>query len=171
MPAMSLEDLNRMSAADARAAFERCCGAGAWIDRMCAGRPYADPAALYAAADRAADTLDPGDWREAFSHHPRIGDVAALRQRFVSTAAWAGDEQGGATNASEATLAALARGNRDYEQRFGYIFIVCATGRSAGEMLAMLESRLGNDPGQELENAAREQRKITRLRLEKLLAE
>ncbi len=160
-----------MPIAEARAAFERCCGAGAWVERMCAGRPYSDHARLIATADRAADSLGPDDWREAFAHHPRIGDVDALRQRFATTAAWAGDEQRGTAAASDETLAALARGNRDYEERFGYIFIVCATGKSAAEMLAMLERRLGNDPGPELENAAREQRMITRLRLEKLLAE
>ena len=171
MRRVTIEHLNRLSLEEAHTAFERCCGARAWVERMCAARPYANSDALFAAAERAAEALEPADWREAFAHHPRIGDVDSLRRKFASTAAWAGDEQRGAAVASEETLAALARGNRDYEQRFGYIFIVCATGKSAGEMLVILESRLGNAPEVELQHAAREQRTITRLRLEKLLAE
>jgi len=168
---VTVDQLNHLTHAEAFAAFERCCGARVWAERMCEGRPYADRAALHAAAERCAESLGPDDWREAFAHHPQIGDVAALRARFASTAAWAGDEQRGAASASEATLAALARRNRDYEERFGYIFIICATGKSASEMLAALEDRLGNDPGVELGIAAGEQRKITHLRLEKLLSE
>src|SRR5205085_9973807 len=102
-------------------------------------------------------------------HHPRIGDREALRRRFAATAAWAGEEQRGARAAGEETLTALAAANQAYEQKFGYIFIVCATGRSADEMLAILGRRLEADPARELETAAREQRAITRLRLEKLL--
>ena len=160
---MTIEELNRLDDDTARAALARCCGAGAWVGRMVTGRPYRNAAGLLAAAERAADRLRPADWLEAFAHHPKIGDRAA--------AAWAGEEQRGAATAAAATLAALTRGNRAYQRKFGYIFIVCATGRSAEEMLALLEARLGNDPDTELVNAAREQRAITRLRLEKLLAE
>jgi 2-oxo-4-hydroxy-4-carboxy-5-ureidoimidazoline decarboxylase len=168
---MTLERLNQLSEDEVRAAFERCCGARAWVAAMVAARPFGDRADLLSAAERAADALGVRDWHEAFAHHPRIGDVAALRQRFAATAAWAGDEQRGAAAAPEATLEALARGNREYEARFGYIFIVRATGKSADEMLALLQARLANDPATELAIAAGEQRKITRLRLEKLLAE
>jgi 2-oxo-4-hydroxy-4-carboxy-5-ureidoimidazoline decarboxylase len=136
---------------------------------MVAARPFADRVQLLAFADALARDLSRADWLEAFSHHPRIGDVAALREKFAATAAWASQEQRGAAAASDATLEALARGNRTYEERFGYIFIVCATGRSADEMLALLEARLHNDPADELGFAAAEQMKITRLRLEKLL--
>ena len=136
---------------------------------MCAARPFGDRAAMFAAAERAADGLGRDDWLEAFSHHPRIGDRDALRRRFASTAAWAADEQRGAAEAPDAVLDRLARGNEEYRRRFGYIFIVCATGKSAEEMLALLEARLHNDPERELAVAAAEQRKITRLRLEKLL--
>ena len=94
-----------------------------------------------------------------------------MRERFASTSRWAGEEQRGANSASEAVLEALARGNRDYEQKFGHIFIVCATGKSAEEMLAMLQERMVNDPEAEMAIAAGEQMKITRLRLDKLLAE
>jgi len=163
--------MNALPAAVARAELERCCGARRWIDAMVASRPFADAAALDAASERAFDRLARADWLEAFGHHPKIGDVAALRARFASTAAWAGAEQRGAATAPETTLRSLAEGNRAYEERFGYIFIVCATGRSAEEMLAMLDQRLANDPAAELAIAAAEQRKITRLRLEKLLGE
>lgn len=168
---MTLAELDRLPAAEARAAFERCCGARRWVEAMEAGRPYRRSEALLVAAERAMDALGRADWLEAFSHHPRIGDVAALREKFATTAAWAGAEQSGTATAAEATLAALARGNEEYHRRFGYIFIVCATGRSADEMLAMLEQRLRNPPDAELAIAAAEQRKISRLRLAKLLEE
>lgn len=168
---MTLEALNRLPAAEAREAFARCCGASRWIEAMLAARPFADRAALAAAAERAFEPLARADWLEAFSHHPKIGDVSALRAKFATTAAWAGAEQRGAAGAGEATLAALAAGNRTYEERFGYIFIVCATGKSAEEMLALLEARIGNDPAAEIAIAAGEQKKITRLRIDKLLGE
>ncbi len=168
---MTLDQLNRLPLPEARAAFERCCGAAAWVEQMCSARPYADRDALWAAAERVADTLTDDDWRQAFAHHPRIGDATALRERFAATAAWAGDEQRGANAASEATIQALAAGNQDYERKFGYIFIVCATGKSADDMLGLLRKRMANEPATEIGLAAAEQRKITRLRLEKLLAE
>ena len=168
---MTLEELNRASASVARAALERCCGSRAWVEGMIGARPFADRAALLDRSDRIARSLAAADWREAFAHHPRIGDRESLRRRFATTAAWAGAEQAAASAASEEVLNALAEGNRDYEARFGYVFIVCATGRSAGEMLAALRERLANDPANELRIAAEEQMKITRLRLEKLLAE
>ncbi len=179
---MTLEELNRLPLEQARAALERCRGARAWGEGMCAARPWRERAALLAAAERVADALEREGWLEAFAHHPRIGDRETLRAKFAaapagggeaprSAAAWARAEQHGASAASEATLDALAEGNRAYERRFGYIFIVCATGKSADEMLAHLHARLANDPEIELANAVREQRAITRLRLEKLLGE
>ena len=171
MVLMTLENLNRLPTRDALAALERCCGSSVWIEQMCAKRPYSDVAHLMSAAERAADGLVPADWREAFAHHPRIGDATALRERFAATARWAGDEQRGATGAAEEVIEALARGNHAYEERFGHTFIVCATGRTAAEMLALLEARMDHTPDVELAVAAGEQRKITRLRLEKLLAE
>jgi len=167
---MTLAGLNALAEPEARAALERCCGARRWVDFMLAARPFADRAAVLAAADLAERSLAREDWLEAFSHHPRIGDIEALRTRFAATAAWAGAEQSGATIADEPTLAALAAGNRDYEARFGHLFIVCAAGRSAGEMLTLLRSRLGNEAELELPIAAGEQSRITRLRLDRLLA-
>jgi len=168
---MTLDELNHLPAPDAWVALERCCGASAWVEHMCSRRPYRSRAELLAESERAAATLEPDDWREAFGHHPRIGDLSTLRERYASTAAWASDEQRGATAAPEAVLVALAGANQKYEDRFGHIFIVCATGNSAEQMLALLESRMHNDSGSELKIAAEEQMKITRLRLEKLLGD
>ncbi|MFN8589594.1 MAG: 2-oxo-4-hydroxy-4-carboxy-5-ureidoimidazoline decarboxylase [Candidatus Eisenbacteria bacterium] len=168
---MTLAALDAADAATAAAAFERCCGAAAWVRAMLAARPFAGVAALHAAADACAATLAESDWLEAFSHHPRIGDVSALRAKFATTATWAGGEQSGTAAADDATLHALARGNDAYFEKFGFIFIVCATGLTAAEMLARLEARLPNDRATELRNAAAEQLKITHLRLDKLLSE
>ena len=155
----------------ATAALLRCCGSRRWAEAMARGRPYANEPALLAAAERAFAPLERADWLEAFSHHPRIGDRASLAARFPATAGWSQSEQGGASAAAPDVLDGLLRGNREYEARFGHIFIVCATGKSAAEMLALLRERLPNDADRELEIAAAEQRKITAIRLKKLLAE
>lgn len=162
---------NALSDDEARAALGRCCGAWAWGKRMAARRPFADRAAVLAAAEEIWNGLPPEVWREAFHHHPRIGDLDSLRQRFASTADLASREQASVAGAATATLEALAEGNRAYEERFGYIFIVCATGKSADEMLALLRARLANDDATEIRLTAGEQMKITRLRLERLIAE
>jgi 2-oxo-4-hydroxy-4-carboxy-5-ureidoimidazoline decarboxylase len=136
---------------------------------MHAQRPFASRAALLAAADAVWTGLTEADYLEAFAHHPRIGeDLAALRARFPDTAGWASAEQAGASAADEPTLLALRDENRAYFERFGFIFIVCASGKSARELLASLRDRLGNERPHELAIAATEQAKITRLRLEKL---
>ena len=169
----SLRRLNQESEADARAELLRCCGSQEWAGRVLQSRPFADAAALLNASEAAFDSLSPDDWREAFEHHPRIGDVHALRAKFstlAATKAWAGGEQAGTRAASEATLQALADGNRAYEDKFGFLFIVCATGKSAEEMLALLQARLPHEAQAELQIAAEQQRQITRLRLQKLLA-
>ncbi len=166
---MTLEALNALPEAEARAALERCCAARVWVERMMRARPFRDRVALLSEAELAFSTLTARDWLEAFAQHPRIGDLASLRARFATTAGWAAAEQQGAASASEATLGALKEGNRHYERKFGHRFIVCASGKSAEEMLSSLESRLGNDPEHERAVAAGEQMKITRLRLEKLL--
>jgi allantoinase len=142
-----------------------CCGSRRWAEAMFKAWP--EPPFL--AAERIADTLTQEDWLEAFSHHPRIGDIAFLQERFPATHQLSSSEQAAAASAREETLHALKHANDLYFERFGYIFIVCATGKSAEEMLAILRSRLDNDPSAELQIAAREQRKITRIRLEKLL--
>ena len=150
---------------EARRLLAQACGSSRWIDRMMARRPFGSRAALLATAQEEWDRLTENDWREAFTHHPKIGDRRALRERFPVTHALSAREQVGVDGASDAVLEALADGNRRYEERFGYIFIVCASGRTAAEMLAMLTARLGNDPTHELQIAAAEQAKITALRL------
>lgn len=168
---MTIEQLNALSEGACAEALERCCGASAWVREMVARRPYADAATLHGAADACGTPLTESDWLQAFSHHPRIGDITSLRIRFAATATWAGGEQSGAQAAGEATLAALAEGNQAYATRFGFIFIICATGRSADEMLGLLLERLPHERAEELRIAAREQIKITHLRLDKLLSE
>jgi len=131
---------------------------------MMARRPFGSQATALAAAREEWFALSEDDWREAFCHHPRIGDRDALRRRSAARDP-AGREQAGVDAASEAVLTALADTNRAYEERFGYIFIVCATGRTAEEMLALLRARLGNDPQTEIRVAAGEHAKICDLRL------
>jgi 2-oxo-4-hydroxy-4-carboxy-5-ureidoimidazoline decarboxylase len=161
--------LDELPPADARVALERCCGARRWVDGMLQRRPFGSREALLRAADEIWSACDRDDYLEAFAHHPRIGtDPAALRARFAATAQWSAAEQAGAVQADDATLARLQELNAAYAARFGFIFIVCATGKSAAEMLALLEVRSGNEPRLELAIAAAEQAKITRLRLEKL---
>lgn len=164
---MTLAEFNSLPAEEAWRVLQRCCGAENWVDYVCGHRPYRDRKAFDRAVSNAFDDMDEDDWRETFSSHPRIGDVEALREKFAETAA--GEEQSGVKGAADDVLKALARGNKEYEKRFGFIFIVFATGKSAGEMLEILQSRLGNDPEHELRTAAEEQRKITALRLDKML--
>lgn len=154
-----IERLSTLPAAEAEAALLACCGAPRWAREMASARPFASEDALYATAERALSGLDREDWLAAFAAHPRIGERAA---------GWSQQEQAGAASAPSSVLAELAQANRRYEERFGHIFIVCATGKSAEEMLALLNARLGNDAPTELAIAAAEQAKITRLRLEKL---
>ena len=161
----ALKRLDALAPEAALAAFLRCCGARSWAEAMERGRPYPDEASLREAAQRAFAVLTREDWLEAFSHHPRIGD------RGAPAARWSASEQGGVLGAEEDVLDALLRGNSEYEARFGHIFIVCATGKTAPQMLALLRARLPNQPAAELEIAAAEQRKITAIRLAKLLAE
>jgi 2-oxo-4-hydroxy-4-carboxy-5-ureidoimidazoline decarboxylase len=165
---MNMAEINAWPDDQAIAAFRRCCGSTRWSQRMARLRPFDSVAAVFEAAERIWWGLDPTDWLEAFAAHPRIGDRDALRAKFTATAAWSAREQSGVDGASEDVLQALAEENTRYHERFGYLFIVCATGKTAAEMLALLRERLSNELGREIELAAAEQAKITRLRLEKL---
>lgn len=166
---MNLDVINAWTEAEAKAAFLRCCGAMRWAQQLTARRPFAREGELLSVATEVWRALTAQDWREAFAAHPRIGeDPAALRNKFRLTAAWSAQEQAGVATASEMTLQALVDGNRAYETKFGYLFVVCASGKSADEMLALLQARLGNGPEEELRIAAAEQEKITRLRLQRL---
>jgi OHCU decarboxylase len=196
---MRLDDLNRLDADSAARELLRCCGSPRWAGMMAAARPFPSADAMAVTADAIWTALKPADWLEAFAAHPRIGEAPAATpsrgpedpRRGVSessrrgwgpgaseksvtppdSAEWAGHEQAGAASASDAVRDRLATRNRDYEARFGYIFIVCATGKSADEMLEIVEQRLANDAVVELGIAAEEQRRITRIRLAKLLDE
>jgi 2-oxo-4-hydroxy-4-carboxy-5-ureidoimidazoline decarboxylase len=152
-----------------RALLADFCAAPEWLDRLTTDRPFSSAAALQSASEDAAEGVSPGGWREAFRHHPRIGERQAERLQSASAQAQSSREQGAVEHASAADRAALAEGNRVYEARFGQPFIVCASGRPASEMLALLRERLNNDPDTELRVAAGEQRKITKLRLSRLL--
>jgi OHCU decarboxylase len=159
-----LDRFNRLPDEEAAAELLAVCHSRRWAKEVAAGRPYADLAALEQAADRIWMGLSPEDWREAFEAHPRIGEGGG------ASADWSRQEQAGVGGAGEEVRERLARGNADYETRFGHVFLISAAGRSATEILAALEERLGNDPDTELRVAAEEHRRITRLRIERLLA-
>jgi OHCU decarboxylase len=159
---MTLDDLNRLEPSRAKGEFIRCCGSSRWAEAMTAARPFASLDAMRQAGDGIWMSLGEDDWREAFGSHPRIGD----RQPASS---WSGAEQAGMQSAGDAETVRLAALNAGYEARFGYIFIVCATGKRPAEMLALVEARMAHDAGTELPIAAEEQRKITGLRLAKLV--
>lgn len=168
---MNITALNNLATPALAEALQKCCGSTAWVENMVGLFPLADAEKLMVEATVHWNKLSEADWREAFTHHPKIGgDVAALREKFASASTWAEGEQASVKQASQETLEALAAGNTEYEQKFGYIFIVCATGKTAEEMLALLQTRLPNKPEVEIVIAAGEQDKITRIRLEKLLA-
>ena len=166
---MTLHDLNTLPVQQLREELLKCCGSSAWVDKMVPFFPAEDLVEILEDAEEQWYKCSIEDWKEAFTHHPRIGDVESLKKKFASTAQWASAEQGGVNTASQQTIGTLAKANAEYEKKFGYIFIVCATGKSAEEMLGMLQSRLLNSPKDEIEIAADEQNKITKLRLEKLL--
>jgi 2-oxo-4-hydroxy-4-carboxy-5-ureidoimidazoline decarboxylase len=142
------------------------CGSPRWSELVAARAPFQDVDALHAAADAAFDQLDERDWLEAFAHHPRIGDVAALRERFAASGALSEREQAGMSGAGEDIVEALAAGNAVYEERFGFVFLIRAAGRSAAELLEQQRERLTHDRAAELAIAAGQQREITHLRID-----
>lgn len=145
--------------------LRRACGSSAWVDRMMLRRPFGSDEALKDAARKEWFALTEDDWLEAFWHHPRIGDRDSLAARFPATHELSEKEQAGVAAARTGMLDALATTNEIYFEKFGFIFIVCATGKSANEMLQLLRDRLNNDRTTELRIAAEEQAKITALRL------
>ncbi len=168
---MTLATFNALSNAEMFDAIFACCGCSSWAIMLIGNRPFDSVDELKTLSDDIWNNeTQESDWLEAFTHHPKIGDVASLTKKFASTAAWASGEQSGVNTASNLTIEALAKGNTDYEQKFGFIFIVCATGKSAEEILQLLENRLPNDKNTELQIAKNEQNKITHLRIDKLFA-
>lgn len=164
-----LEALNLLPSKEAETELLKCCGSREWAKRVVRERPFETPDELLAAAERCWRELTPADWLEAFRSHPRIGERKAEQQTSVEAQRWSAQEQSAAGNASADTSLALKALNRQYEEKFGYIFIVCASGKTAEEMLSILRRRLENSPEEELVTAAAEQAKITKLRIEKLL--
>ena len=165
--------LNAWNNADDATAFDAmiaCCGAKRWAAAMVALRPIGSVFALSEAADRVWSTMNESDWMEAFACHPRIGERKAAHATAKSVA-WSKQEQSSAASASENVLAEIAEGNAQYEERYGFTYIVCATGKSAEEMLAILKRRLACNRDAELREAAEQQRQITQIRLGKWLVE
>ncbi|MCA1613844.1 MAG: 2-oxo-4-hydroxy-4-carboxy-5-ureidoimidazoline decarboxylase [Acidobacteria bacterium] len=165
-----IERLNNLSSDEAAAGLSKCCGSSRWAREVASRRPFRHAGELLNVADEVWSSLDPRDWLEAFSHHPQIGGRRAEAAQTAEERAWSAEEQSGVSAADGETRDELARLNREYEEKFGHIFIVCATGKTPAEMLSLLRARLPNERAAELRVAAEEQRRITRLRIEKLLA-
>ncbi len=168
---MNLEQLNLLPDLDATKCFEQCCVSEKWIQGMVNARPFASEKEMQFKSKDIWRSCEETDFLQAFSGHPKIGDVASLQEKYQSTSSIAAAEQGLVAQATEQTIQSLAEKNTAYEEKFGFIFIVCATGKSAEEMLTLLVARLPNERGVEINIAAAEQLKITQLRLEKLFKE
>jgi 2-oxo-4-hydroxy-4-carboxy-5-ureidoimidazoline decarboxylase len=183
---VSLESLNGLPAELAGQRLLACCSSPRWAAEVASGRPYASVDEVLARSDESVAGLTQADLEQALAGHPRIGDPSQAgaaggaeagpgaaagvpRQEAPAAAGWSGREQAGVRAAGQATLRALAAGNQAYEERFGHIYLVCATGRSGTELLTLLRERLGNDPGTEWEVVRRELGKINQIRLRKLL--
>jgi OHCU decarboxylase len=167
---LTVRELDELSATHAIELLAACCRSSRWVSSMVARRPFRSLDTVLAAADDVWWSLDGTDWREAFAHHPRIGEQLSAAAADERARGWSSAEQAGVSTARETVRDALVAANREYEHKFGYIFIVCASGKSAEEILSLARERIGNEPDSELRVAAEEQRKITRLRLEKLLS-
>jgi 2-oxo-4-hydroxy-4-carboxy-5-ureidoimidazoline decarboxylase len=159
---MTLTEFNRLPDDEISPLLGKCCSSGRWVGAMLAGRPYDSVDAFVKVSDAAVALLTPEDLREALDGHPRIGDKR-------ETTGWSGQEQAGVSEADAVLMRGLAEGNAAYEEKFGHIYLVCATGRSGTELLELLRGRLGNDPDAEWEVVAGELAKINRIRLRKLV--
>jgi OHCU decarboxylase len=164
-----LASFNELDAEEARKELLKCCGATRWAEAVEQNRPYRNVEDLLTRANDAWWSLTENDWLEAFRSHPKIGEKKAAQLVAAQSQQWSAQEQRGVQDATLDAIDKLARLNREYDEKFGFIFIVCATGKSSDEILALLEERLQNDPVAELRIAAAEQAKITELRLRKLL--
>jgi 2-oxo-4-hydroxy-4-carboxy-5-ureidoimidazoline decarboxylase len=161
---VSVAELDRATVAGATARLRPCCAAVRWVSQLVAGRPYRTLDALVTASDAAIAALDWPDIEEALAAHPRIGDQPA---RTGQEAAWSRQEQAGTSSAGPGAQAALRSANAEYEQRFGHVFLICATGLRTSDVLIALHERLGNDPAAEREAVRDELGKIAALRLAK----
>ena len=163
-----LERINRAEGDEAESMFRDCCGSSRWASLRTALRPFASESELINTAAEIWSDLQADDWLEAFSAHPMIGEMKAAPAQQARSADWSSGEQAGVSSANDMVKQELAAANRAYYEKFGFIFIVCATGKTAEEMLGLCRVRLGNDRETEMEIAAAEQRKITEIRLRKL---
>ena len=161
--------LNSLTPEEAAKELRQCCGSRRWAEQISNDRPYSTLESLITHADRLWWSLTPDDWLEAFRSHPKIGEKKASHKVSAQSSQWSGQEQAGVSSASQDTVDSLESLNRAYEQKFGFIFIICATGKTSEEMLEALQDRLQHDSDTELRLAATEQAKITELRLKKLL--
>jgi 2-oxo-4-hydroxy-4-carboxy-5-ureidoimidazoline decarboxylase len=161
--------LNNATADQAFSIIEACCCAPRWVEAMVASRPFLTKQAVFETAQVIWQSLDEHDYLIAFEGHPQIGDISTLKAKYASTSQVAGHEQAGMSLAQEDLLKEMAQVNQDYLHKFGFIFIVCASGKSAEQMLNLIKNRITNSPAVELSIAAQEQAKITQIRLEKLL--
>ncbi len=168
---MNIDKLNKLTVEQAVHTFLQCCTSTTWVNTMVKARPFIDVVSVKKKADLAWQALRESDYLEAFEGHPKIGDVNNLRAKYANTKSLASREQCLVKEAHDDVLELLSQGNSDYEEKFGFIFIVCATGKSAKEMSDLLQTRLPNSKTSELVNAAEEQRKIFQLRIDKVLAE
>ena len=166
---MDLSSLNSLPAHEGEEEFLKCCGSKRWAIEMVNGRPYENVEQLQSVAEDVWWSLPAEDWLEAFHSHPKIGEKKAAAATSTQAQKWSENEQAGTRASSTETMRELAERNEAYAAKFGYIFIVCATGKTSEEMLDILRERLTNEPEQEIKIAAAEQAKITRLRLNKLL--
>lgn len=165
---MTIAEFDHLTVEEKKALLHSCCGSTNWVNKVIAALPAEDLVDLLEIAEEQWYACHEPDWREAFAQHPRIGDVNSLKEKLTATTSWAESEQASVKQASEQTIQQLAAGNETYEKQFGYIFIVFATGKSADEMLQMLNQRLYNSPEVEIQIAMEEQLKITKRRIEKL---
>ena len=161
--------LNSLTADEAEKELLQCCGSKCWARQMTEARPFSTIELAIDTAEQTWQSLSEADWLEAFRSHPKIGEQKAADKVSQQAQQWSGEEQAGVAAASRETVNSLAALNRAYEMKFGYIFIICATGKTPAEMLASLRERLQHDPADELPIAAAEQSIITELRLKKLL--
>jgi 2-oxo-4-hydroxy-4-carboxy-5-ureidoimidazoline decarboxylase len=161
---------NKFPREEAERAILPCCGSKTWAASMALKRPIRDETALLTTSDAIWQSLGESDWFDAFRSHPRIGESRAEHNSAPQSSAWSAQEQQKAATAEDSVKMALKQGNLEYERKFGRIFIVCATGKSASEILEILRRRLHNDDATELRQAAEEQRQIMHLRLKKWIA-
>ena len=166
---MNLSELNQLTKDQAQQEFYKCCACRRLCQELSEARPFVNEKDLLSKADSLWKSYSKSEFLEAFRGHSKIGDLDSLKKKYANTRQWSQQEQSGMEAVDEQTLMELMNLNDDYENRFGFIFIVCATGKSAPDMLSILKSRLDNSADQELQIAANEQAKITKIRLEKLL--